>query len=238
MNSVLVTTLAEAATAEKTALSAELERFKVKQTELETELATNSEALTQANSELESVKADLADKNTQIENITGELDEAKSQLATAQSSGTAAPVTVPDSLGTYDATKFFTAALDEKGIKYTYEGVSDENGDVVTSVWTLKEVDVKFVILFKTDGRIYMRAFNVIDYNAANRGAVLEVLNKLNNDYLFVNWTVDDSDNSVTAQYDLPSMDAQDAGAIGYLAMDSMVDVVNAGMEELKPYMK
>ena len=49
---------------------------------------------------------------------------------------------------------------------------------------------------------------------------------------------MDDSDNSVTAQYDLPSVDSQYAGTIGYLAMDAMVDVVNAGMDELKPYMK
>ena len=252
--------LAEAAAAEKTALSAELEKFKVKQSELETELQTNSAALTQANSELETARADLDAKNAQIatmsgdlettkadldarnaqiETMTGDLEDARSRLATAQqNSGSVAPVTVPDSEGTYDATKFFTHALDEKGIKYTYEGLSGDNGDIVTSIWTLKDVDVKFVILFQQGGRVFLRAFNVIDYNASSRGQVLETLNTLNDGYLFVNWTVDDSDNSVTAKYDLPEIDPEDAGSIVYLAMDAMVDVVNTGMDKLKPFMK
>ena len=231
---------AEAATAEKTALAAEVERFKMKQTELETELQTNSAALTQANSELETAKADLEAKKTQIETMSGDLENAKSQLANAQNSGTVSPVTVPDSDGTLDATKFFTAALKENGIKYSYEGVNpnDDTEDIVTSIWTIKEVDVKFIIFLKDDGRIMIRAFNVIDYNKISRAKVLEALNGLNTDYLFVTWLVDDSDDSVTAKYDLPSVEARDAGRIGYPAMDAMVDVVNAAMDVLKPYMK
>lgn len=216
--------MAEAANAEKTALSAELERYKVKQTELETELETNSSALSQANSELESVKADLEAKNAELE--------------TARNSGTVAPVTVPDSEGAYDATRFFTSTLKENGIKFSYEGLNDDRSDIVSSMWTLQDVDVKFLIVFNENGRVYMRAFNIIDYEYENRAAVLEAVNALNSEYLFVNWCVDDSDNSVTATYDLPALEAKDAGKIGYSAMDSMVDVVNEGMSRLKPYMK
>ena len=108
----------------------------------------------------------------------------------------------------------------------------------MSAIWTLQDVDVKFLIVFNENRRVYMRAFNVIDYNLLDRSAVLEIVNSLNEDYLYVTWSVDDSDNSVTATYDLPELDAKDAGRICYSAMDPMVDVVNAGMEKLKQYIK
>ncbi len=229
---------AEAANAERTALSAELERYKVKQAELETELDTAKSALDRANSELESVKADLEAKNAELETAKGKLEETEAQLNTARNSGSVAPVTVPDSAGAYDSTRFFTSTLRENGIKFNYEGLNEDNSDIVSSVWTLQDVDVKFLIVFNENGRVFMRAFNIIDYDYMNRGAVLEIVNSLNSEYLFVNWCVDDSDNSVTATYDLPAIAAKDAGKIGYSAMDSMVDVVNEGISRLKQYMK
>lgn len=139
----------------------------------------------------------------------------------------------------YRTTEDFLAAMDEEGIKYTFEGTDSDKDEVVNVVYT-SDVFGKatFKFYFDEDGSdVTVRVWNVIDYDASDRSAVLEACNQANYDYRYSRFYVDDTDNSVTMAYDayLPVRNSGDTCLSILTMMRTILQVV---YPDLEPYAK
>ena len=138
----------------------------------------------------------------------------------------------------YGTTQAFLKVLTREGHKYSYMGIDaddDEEVDVSFVGDNIDEIDVK--IWFNADLDIVsLRSWRVINFRQSDLADVLTVVNKLNNDYKFVKFVVDEEDLSVDAKVDCPLRDDANAGEIAYDALYYIVKIIDDAYPELKPY--
>ncbi len=140
---------------------------------------------------------------------------------------------------TYDTTEDFIAVLKEEGLKYELKSV-DKDGDEVVLVENTSDVygDVTFRFYFSEDeDDVYIRVWNLIDYDANDRSDVLEAANTVNSKWRFVRFYLDDSDNSITASFDsyLPK---RSSGDITLEMLLTMHRIMENAYPYLEPYAK
>ena len=99
--------------------------------------------------------------------------------------------------------------------------------------------DINVNIYFDEDlDSVSMCSWYIIEFDEADLPEVLKLVNKLNNDYKFVRFQVDEKELSVDAQIDCPLRDDENAGEIAYDALYYIVMIVDEGYPELKAFAK
>ena len=99
------------------------------------------------------------------------------------------------------------------------------------------KIEVK--IFFASDlESVSMRSWYVISFDKADLDKILALVNKLNNDYKYVKFVVDEADYSVDAEIDCPIRDDDCAGEIAYDALYYIEEIVDRAYLELKEFEK
>ncbi len=127
----------------------------------------------------------------------------------------------------YISTQSFIDELESNDLKYTYYGVTDSGHEEVYVSFSSDNYDtIGFDIFFTTDSnavRVY--AWNLVDVTASKNFS-LNVMNKLNSDYLYAKFFLDESDNTVTCEMEGFYLANKDAGAIAYTIMMKLLDII------------
>lgn len=105
----------------------------------------------------------------------------------------------------YSSTKAFLSALDEMDITYTVNGINDGNYEDVSIENTDDNGFTYTIRLFfdENEENCSIRVWNIIHFNDADFSKLLRTCNTLNNEYNYVCFSVDESDNTITATMDL-----------------------------------
>lgn len=139
----------------------------------------------------------------------------------------------------YTTTQDFLASLERVEVPYEYLGKNDSEHEVVTVTNTDSEYGVKVFTFFfaRNLEEVYIRVWNAIDFDPADRAEVLDICNRLNSSFHYATFYVDDSDNSVTLASD--AMLANEAGGDITLNILLRLHTVLSGIySELAPYAK
>lgn len=105
----------------------------------------------------------------------------------------------------YSSTQAFCNLLDAKGVKYELGGLDSNNNEKLSIHNNDSTNDFSYTIrYFFDDGQenCSLRVWDVISYSDADFAKVLRAVNKLNFDYKYVRFYLDESDNTVTAAID------------------------------------
>ena len=127
----------------------------------------------------------------------------------------------------YQSTQSFLNELDSAGLKYTNYGV-DSDGDewiVVKNYSNIYQTTLYYNFFFESDcDSVSILVWDIASINAGKNYA-LSVINALNNKWKRVKFVLDESDNTVSAQYDI-YVDTATSGAITLKALLSMYQII------------
>ncbi len=133
----------------------------------------------------------------------------------------------------------FIAKLEEEDMNYSFDGMQSTGNEVVNLPFSSDTYgDVNYRFFFNKECNISsIRVWNIIDFDAASRAEVLDVCNKLNDDWKFVKFVLDDSDNSVTVSFDnvLPETETEEVTWVMFLRMHN---IIKDAYPELAPFAK
>ncbi len=140
----------------------------------------------------------------------------------------------------YGPTKAFLEVMKREKHKYSYMGIDEDGDEQVNVSFAGDNVDtIEVKIFFDEDlDAVSMRSWRVIKFSKSDMAKVMELVNKLNNDYKFVKFVVDEEDLSVDAEIDCPLRDDANAGEIAYDALYYIVMIVDEAYPDLKAYGK
>ena len=123
------------------------------------------------------------------------------------------------------STQTFLDFCDAKGIKYTLDtSASDDKYEVVRISYSLDNFEsLRCTLLFKTDNEeVGLRIWNIVT-TTASKDYVLYTINKINADYKFAKYVLDESDMTVQVELDV-YIEADSCGRVVY---DSMMALFN-----------
>lgn len=125
------------------------------------------------------------------------------------------------------STQNFLDYLDSKGIKYTYVGLEENGDERVTVSYSLDNFSsLKCTLIFdKDDDEVNLRMWNIATVTAG-RNKTFETIQKLNADYKYCKFVIDESDSSLQAEADM-FIDKNHCGKPVYDAMHYMFVVVD-----------
>ncbi len=138
----------------------------------------------------------------------------------------------------YTSTKAFLALMDQKGINYSVNGFDSNGNEMVSISNTDSDINYSYTIkYFFDDGEenCSLRVWNIITFADADFAKVLRTVNSLNCQYKYVRFTVDESDNTVTASIDTIYR-THDIDQIIWEATLYVVDIIEAGYPALAVY--
>ena len=137
----------------------------------------------------------------------------------------------------YEITQAFVDYLDTQGVKYRWEGVDQDGDEHIRISFGGKNMDpiVTDWYFDNARGRVVVRSWNVIDYSISDYYYVSAALDEANGTYLFVKFYTDDTDNSVTAGYDMPVTGSQDAEQC-YEILMRMINILDDVYPQLSKY--
>ena len=146
--------------------------------------------------------------------------------------------------GTYVSTKRYLSLLEQKNLSVnTILPPEEENGKerVIVDLKTTSENGDSFTysltaIFNSSNDRVQFYIWNLINYDAADRGAVQEICGSLNSSWQWLKFYVDDSDNSVTANYTLPLAEDAPMTSLMWDAVLQIDDVLGYAYDDLLPY--
>lgn len=102
------------------------------------------------------------------------------------------------------STQQFITTMDAKGIKYTYEGTTDNGKDRVRLVYGCDNIpSLQIQIFFDTDNQgVALRVFNLVKFPEDKLDRMMRQICDLNNRFRFIKFCIDFSDNTVQAEMD------------------------------------
>ena len=140
----------------------------------------------------------------------------------------------------YANTIAFLKAMDDLDITYSVEGITGD--DELEQIKISNKGDkISYTINYffdKENTECGMRVWYVISFNDPDLAKVIRSVNQLNYDYKYVKWYVDESDNTVTASWDIILRENADVGAILSEATLHLVNCIDTGYEVLGIYDK
>ena len=144
---------------------------------------------------------------------------------------------VPNSVA-YSSTRDFLTVLDNESIRYSYDGINNDNDERVKVSYSLDDTKITVICFFKEDTKsCSMRVWNFIDYEASDANQVIQTLDQLNSKYRWVKFYSDASDNSVTVSLDAVFRN-NDVGEICRECLRHIVNICDDCYTILKPYNK
>ena len=125
-------------------------------------------------------------------------------------------------------TQSFLNYLGEKGIKYTYHGMTESSGERVSVGYTLDNYSSQTCNFFfkESEDEVDLRMWNIITASAG-KNFTLSTLNALNSGYKYAKFVLDESDSTVQAEMDM-FISKDNCGESVYKAMKKLFDVVDA----------
>ncbi len=142
--------------------------------------------------------------------------------------------------GEYVTTRQFLKVMDKEKEDYELVGVDDDDDEHVVAYFTGEALgDAVVHIYFRPDlDEVNMRCWDIITFDDDDYSDVLEAVNELNNDYKFVKFTLDTSDNTVSAEMDSFLRQGAESGEIAYDSLIAVEFLANVAYEELSVYDK
>lgn len=104
----------------------------------------------------------------------------------------------------YKVTSNFMKLLDKNEIIYKY--ATSDGDDVISINDSGSYGDQKFIFFFNGSS-VSLRVWDVIEFDVADRADVLDVCNNANYTWKYMRFYVNDSDNTVTMDFDMPLND-------------------------------
>ena len=149
---------------------------------------------------------------------------------------TSSALAVPENVS-YDTTKAFLEVLDSEDVKYTYEGIGD-SGEQVRVAFNLDDGSCVIKFYFNEDNQhCSIRVWNLIDFDESDLSRMYKVCSRINSDYKYTTFYVDESDNSITVSMDLILL-GDGAASICDEALYHVASICNEAMASLAPYRK
>ena len=138
----------------------------------------------------------------------------------------------------YRATEQFIECLVNRGVKYSYDGMTDNDKEHMHVVYNGDYMDsIRIDIFFDSDNaHASLRCWDLIHYSDADFAKVLRVCNKVNNDYKYTTFFADESDNTVSVKMDLVLLEEMDCSEIIRESMIRMVNIADDNYEAFTPY--
>ena len=137
----------------------------------------------------------------------------------------------------YSTTKSFLKVMDREEIKYTVVGVREKNKkEVVKFDWSGDNAkDMEVTALFTENlESVSLYAWNLVYIDKADLDKALALVNKLNNSYYYVKFSVDEDEMSIDAEVDCRLRDDENAGEIAYDGVYFLVNIVDKVYPELQ----
>ena len=131
--------------------------------------------------------------------------------------------------------------MDREEFKYTVVGLNEKNKkEIVKFDWTGDNVkDMEVTALFTENlESVSLYAWNLVYIDKADLDKALSLVNKLNNEYYYVKFSVDEDEMSIDAEVDCRLRDDENAGEIAYDGVYFLVNVVDKAYPELKEIAK
>jgi hypothetical protein len=138
----------------------------------------------------------------------------------------------------YASTKAFLALMDQKGINYSVEGIDANGYEKVYINNTDSDINYSYTIKYFFDDNgenCSLRVWDIITFADEDFAKVLRTVNSLNCQYKYVYFTVEESDNTVTASIDT-IFRTHDIDQILWEATLYVVDIIEAGYPSLSVY--
>ncbi len=138
----------------------------------------------------------------------------------------------------YSSTQSFLDALDSYELDYEYGGLS-ENGDERVYFDYPGDYceDILIAVIFSPDeDDVYLRVWNLIDFDSADYRELLGKINELNSGCYFGKFLLDSTDYSVTIELD--SLLPEDGGLIVLQYLIMLGDIADDAYNTLLPYAK
>ena len=124
------------------------------------------------------------------------------------------------------STQTFLDYLDSKGIKYSYEGLSNGREEVSVTFNADNFSSLKCLLFFKDDcEEVSLRIWNIVTASAG-KNYILSTLNNIHMDYKFVKYVYDESDSTVQAEMDV-YIDADHCGRPVYDSLCVMINLTD-----------
>lgn len=127
--------------------------------------------------------------------------------------------------------KMVASYFQSEDLKFEIDGDDDE---IIRINFNADNVESVRISLFfdKEDKNVAVRSFNICKVEESKKPRIYQALSKLNEDFRWVKFSVDESDNTVTASIDaVIRMDV--AGEICYELVFRMVNIVDDAYPEI-----
>ena len=140
----------------------------------------------------------------------------------------------------YATTAAFLKELDKEDIEYTNNGIDEDEDEYISFTLSGDNMDrIDFDIYFDKDlDKVSMYVWKVIEYDERDFNDVLELVNDLNSDYIYVRFWVNTDFNVVTAEVNVPLRDCKEAGELAMDAFDALYYITDMTYPELEFYAK
>lgn len=127
--------------------------------------------------------------------------------------------------------KMVASYFQNENLKFDIDGDDEE---IIRINFNADNVESVRVSLFfdKEDKNVAIRSFNICKVEEAKKAKIYQVMSKLNDDFRWVKFSIDENDNTVTASTDaVIRMDV--AGEICYELVFRMVNIVDDAYPEI-----
>lgn len=120
----------------------------------------------------------------------------------------------------------FISYLEQKNIKYTYEGVNDNGIERIRLSYRLDHFDsLDCILLFQDNDEVDLRVWNIVT-SSAGKEKTVDLVNRLNAAYKYVKFVYDESDSTVQGEVDM-LIDAEHSAPQIYSAINLMLSVID-----------
>lgn len=140
----------------------------------------------------------------------------------------------------FSSTTAALAMLDAKEINYELYGLDNDGDELIIIPNSDDETGIEYDLYCffdQNEENCYIYVWNLLTFADADYLPVLLACNQINDDYRFVTFTVDDSDNTVYVTSDLIYR-GNDVDEIFWEAVLHMVNIINSAYPTLAPYSK
>lgn len=127
--------------------------------------------------------------------------------------------------------KMVASYFQNENLKFDIDGDDEE---IIRINFNADNVESVRISLFfdKEDKNVAIRSFNICKVEEAKKAKIYQVMSKLNDDFRWVKFSIDENDNTVTASTDaVIRMDV--AGEICYELVFRMVNIVDDAYPEI-----
>ena len=141
----------------------------------------------------------------------------------------------------YSTTKSFLKVMDREEFKYTVVGLNEKNKkEIVKFDWSGDNAkDMEVTALFTENlESVSLYAWNLVYIDKADLDKALSLVNKLNNSYYYVKFSVDEDEMSIDAEVDCRLRDDENAGELSYDGVYFLINIVDQVYPELQEIAK